>query len=90
MAMEMRVQLFLNDISNLVLNDYNMITCVITNYKMAMYFYFKCKSRHIFGHNLTPCDVELFEQVVRHDYNDHNHLMQYDYKSNCRHNFFFY
>jgi hypothetical protein len=42
-----------NDIINLVLNDYNMITyvvndynmttCVLNNYKMTTYFYLKCK-----------------------------------------------
>lgn len=33
-----------NDILNLILNDYNMITCVINDYKMTTHFYFKCKS----------------------------------------------
>jgi hypothetical protein len=62
-----------NDIPNLVLNDYNMITCVVidynmitcvlNDYKMSTCFYLKCKSTHnYFGHNLTPCHVELFKQ----------------------------
>jgi len=33
-----------NDIFDLVLNDYNMITSVINDYKMTTHFYFKCKS----------------------------------------------
>jgi hypothetical protein len=27
-----------------VVNDYNMITCVLNDYKMSTYFYFTCKS----------------------------------------------
>ncbi len=54
-----------NDIPNLVLNDYNMTTCVLNDYKMNTYFYFKCKSTHnYFGHNLTPYHVELFKQAI--------------------------
>jgi hypothetical protein len=30
----------------------------------------------------------LLKQVVRHDFSDHTHLIQYDYKSNCKHSFF--
>jgi hypothetical protein len=31
-----------------------------------------------FGHDTTPCHVELFKQAIWHDFNDHNHLIQYD------------
>jgi len=27
-----------------------------------------------FGHDFTPCHVELFKQVVQHDYNDHDSI----------------
>jgi hypothetical protein len=56
--------------------------------------YFCLKLTHVnithnsFGHNWTPCHVELLKQVVRHDSNDHSHLIQYDYKSNCKHSCF--
>jgi len=57
-----------NDIRNLVLNDYNMTTCVLNDYKMITNFYSKCKSMWIihscFGHNLTPCHVEMLKQNV--------------------------
>jgi len=83
-----------NDIFNLVLNDYNVTTCVLNDYKMTTYIYFRCKSTwklHIyFGCNLTPCHVELFKQFVQHDFSDHDsHLIQYNYKSNCKHGCFF-
>jgi len=79
-----------NDILNLVLNDYNMTTCVQNDYKMTTYFYFMCKSTHsCFEHNLTPFHIELFKQVISHDSNDQCHLIQYDYKSNCKHSCFF-
>lgn len=71
-----------NDIPNLVVNDYNMTTCVLNDYKMSTYFYFKCKFTHnCFGHNLTPCYVELFKQAILYDFSDHSNLIQYDYKS---------
>jgi len=41
-----------------------------------------------FGHNMTPCHVQLFKQAIWHDFNDHTHLIQYDYKSNCKQSFF--
>jgi len=42
-----------------------------------------------FGHDLTPCHVELFKQVVQHDYSDHDsHSIQYTYKSNLNMLFF--
>jgi hypothetical protein len=37
-----------------------------------------------FRHNMTSCHVELFKQAIQHDSNDHTHLIQYDYKSNCK------
>jgi hypothetical protein len=37
-----------------------------------------------FGHDMTPCHVELFKQAIRRDFNDHTHLIQYNYKSNCK------
>jgi hypothetical protein len=40
---------------------------------------------HSFGYD----HVELLKQIVRHDSSDHNHLIQYDYKSNCKRNWFF-
>ncbi len=75
-----------NDIPNLVLNDYNMTTCVVIDYnmitcvlndcKMSTCFYFKCKSTHnYFGHNLTPCHVELFKQGIQHNSSDHINLI---------------
>jgi len=33
-----------NDFLNLVLNDFNMTTCVLNDYEMTTYFYLKCKS----------------------------------------------
>ncbi len=57
-----------NDIPNLVLNDYNMTTCVLNDYKMITNLYSKCKSmwtiHSYFGHNLTPCHVEMLKQDV--------------------------
>jgi hypothetical protein len=55
---------------------------------MTTYFYFKCKSTHsCFGHDLTQCYVELFKQAIRCDFSDHNYLIQYDYKSSCKHSY---
>jgi len=28
--------------------------------------------------------------IIWHDFNDHNHLIQYNYKSNCKHSLFFF
>jgi hypothetical protein len=74
-----------NVILNLVLIDYNMTACVLNDYKMTTYFYLNLTHVNIthssFGHNLTPCHVELFKQIVWHDFNDHSQLIQYDYKS---------
>ncbi len=39
-----------------------------------------------FGHDTTPSHVEFLKQVVWHDSSDHSHLIQYDYKSSCKHN----
>jgi hypothetical protein len=41
-----------------------------------------------FGHDMMPCHVELFKQVIQHDFSDHKHLIKYDYKSNCKDSFF--
>ncbi len=65
------------DIINLVLNDYNMIS----------YFKFESKSTwtlHIMIFDI-PCHVELSRQVVWHNSSDHSHLIQYNYKSSCKH-----
>ncbi len=32
------------------------------------------------GHDLTPCHVELFKQVVQHNFSDHSRLIQNHYK----------
>jgi hypothetical protein len=37
-----------------------------------------------FGHETTPCHVQLFKQAIWHDFNDHSHLIPYDYKSSCK------
>ncbi len=42
-----------------------------------------------FGHDFTPCHVELLKPVIQHNSNDHNYLIQYDYKSSCKHSCFF-
>jgi hypothetical protein len=95
-AVEMRGSILSNNIPNLVLHDYNMTTCVVNDgnmiicilndYKMTTLFYFKCESTHnCFSHDLTPCHVELFEQVIWHDSSEHTHLIQYGYKSSCEH-----
>ncbi len=42
-------------------------------------------THNYFGHNLTPCHVELLKQVMWHNFNDHNHLILNDYKSSCKH-----
>jgi hypothetical protein len=77
-----------------VVNDCNMTTCVLNDYKMTTYFYFKCKSMwtlHIscFGHDFTPCHVELLKQVIHHNSSDHSYLIQYDYKYSCKLSCFF-
>jgi hypothetical protein len=68
------------DIIHLVLNDYNMIT----------YFYFKCKSTwtlHIMIFDITWYHVMLncLGKLFGHNSSDHSHLIQYNYKSSCKH-----
>jgi len=67
-----------NDILNLVLIDDKIINVTHVNI-----------THNSFGHNLTPRHVVLLKQVVRHDSNDHSPLIQYDYKSSCKHSCFF-
>jgi hypothetical protein len=43
---------------------------------------------HSFGYDLRPCYIEVLKQVVQHDSIDHIHLIQYDYKSSCKHSWF--
>jgi hypothetical protein len=78
------------DIINLVLNDYNMSThCVLNEYIFLFYVYIHMNITHsCFGHDMTPCHVELFKQAIWHDSNDHTHSIQYNYKSNCKQSFF--
>jgi len=42
-----------------------------------------------FEHNLMPCHVELFKQAIQQNYSDQSRLIQYNYKSSCKHNLFF-
>jgi hypothetical protein len=46
-------------------------------------------TNNCFGPDTTPCHVELFKQAIWHDFSDHSHLIQYDYKSSCKHNCIF-
>jgi hypothetical protein len=75
-----------------VINDCNMTTCVLNDYKMITYFYFNSKSiwtLQIVVFDMTwhmSCD--LIKQVIRHNFNDSNRLIQNDYKSSSKHSFF--
>ncbi len=92
MSVEMRVYAIIY----LVLNDYSMTThCVLKSkydktYKTKWVHFKKKVYIHVnithscFRHNMTPCHIGLFKQAIGHDSNDHTHLIQYDYKSNCK------
>jgi hypothetical protein len=32
-------------------------------------------THHYFGHDMMPCHVELFKQVIQHDFSDHKHVI---------------
>jgi len=44
---------------------------------------------HSSRYDLRTCYIEVLKQVVQHDYSDHSHLIQYDYRSSCKRNWVF-